>query len=68
MNLGYGLWLKNQIAFRNTIAALQPPNPDAVFRHVLYTPVCNALLTAGGCVVPGSLNPGVGKIIFSFSE
>ena len=44
--------VKNQTAFCSTMAALQPPNPDAVLRQVLYSPFCNTLLTRSGMLFP----------------
>lgn len=50
------------------MAALQPPNPDAVFRHFLIFAAVSSRITCTAFSVPGFVNPGVGKSIFSFNE
>jgi hypothetical protein len=57
-----------QSGFSSTMAALQPPNPDAVFKHLPDFAGVSCRITFNGFSVPGFLNPRVGKRIFSFNE
>ena len=53
---------------QNSREALQPPNPDAIFKHVFIVTLLSLSMTAMGCVTPIEENPRVLNNMFRRRE